>query len=332
MPAFDCTVAMTSPPLISFVAALFVRLKGGVLSLWILDLNPDEAIAAGWMKPESVAARVLTFALRYGLRHAATIVALDTYMKERICAKGIDAEKVTVIAPWSHNDAVKYDRPGREKFRREHQISSRFVVMYSGNHSPCHPLEPLLKAACLLRNDDRIMFCFVGGGSEFETVKAYASAHRLDNILCLPYQAREALSGSLSAADLHVVVMGASFVGIVHPCKIYNILSLGIPVLYIGPSKSHASDLLDRAAFRPWAHLVPHPDPEAVALKIQAASKTALGGEVADAMQLSGSFSQEALIPEMMEVLEVGALHKKGCVGVQGHARATSSQGEHEHV
>ncbi|HKS09266.1 MAG TPA: hypothetical protein VJS13_06920, partial [Pyrinomonadaceae bacterium] len=48
---------------------------------------------------------------------------------------------------------------------------------------------------------------------------------------------------SLSAADLHVVVMGDEFVGIVHPCKIYNIMAVGAPALYIGPQPSHISDL-----------------------------------------------------------------------------------------
>jgi hypothetical protein len=48
----------------------------------------------------------------------------------------------------------------------------------------------------------------------------------LSTIHCLPYQPLDQLAGSLSAADLHVVVMGNVFVGLVHPCKIYNILSV----------------------------------------------------------------------------------------------------------
>ena len=42
---------------------------------------------------------------------------------------------------------------------------------------------------------------------------------------------------------IHVVVMGDPFVGLIHPCKIYNILRLGTPVLYIGPAESHITDL-----------------------------------------------------------------------------------------
>ena len=128
---------------------------------------------------------------------------------------------------------MKYDRRGREAFRAEHGLTDKFVVMYSGNHSPCHPLDTLLGAASELAGQPGIAFCFVGGGSEFGKVKAFASKHRLTNLVCLPYQPLDKLSASLSAADLHVIIMGDPFVGIVHPCKIYNILGVGSPVLYI---------------------------------------------------------------------------------------------------
>ena len=84
-----------------------------------------------------------------------------------------------------------------------HGLTDKFVVMYSGNHSPCHPLDTLLAAARKLQARPNIVFCFVGGGSEFQKVKAFARDNSLPNILCLPYQARNKLSGSLSAADLH---------------------------------------------------------------------------------------------------------------------------------
>ena len=58
------------------------------------------------------------------------------------------------------------------------------------------------------------------------------------------YQPVEKLSAALSAADLHVVVMGNPFVGTIHPCKIYNILRVAAPVLYIGPSPSHVTQIL----------------------------------------------------------------------------------------
>ena len=132
---------------------------------------------------------------------------------------------------------------GREGFRRDNGLDGKYVVMYSGNHSPCHPLTTLLEAARRLAGRQDIAFCFAGGGSEFKKVQRFTAEHWLKNIVTLPYQPLERLAASLSSADLHVVVMGDPFVGLVHPFKVYNIRTLGIPYLYIGPAESHVSDL-----------------------------------------------------------------------------------------
>ena len=257
-PRFDLVVAMTSPPLIACVAALLVTLRGGQLVCWVMDLNPDEAVAAGWLKPGSVAARLLAALARYSFRKARTLVVLDRFMKQRLIEKDIPEEKIEVIPPWSHDDVIGYDQTGREAFRGNHGLTGKFVVMYSGNHSPCHPLDTLLKAALQLAEHPEVVFCFVGGGSEVAKVRQFHLHHGLRNIVSLPYQPLDQLSSSLSAADLHVVAMGDPFVGIVHPCKVYNILHLGIPFLYVGPNESHVVDLVRRLPLAGPAYIAQH--------------------------------------------------------------------------
>ncbi|PYI89084.1 MAG: glycosyltransferase WbuB, partial [Verrucomicrobia bacterium] len=235
LPRHDAIVALTSPPLIAFVGAGLVSAWRSKFFYWVMDLNPDEAIAAGWLRPDSFGAKVLNGMSRFSLRRADKVIALDRFMCDRLLAKGIPAEKIAVIPPWAHDDAVRYDPAGRERFREAHGLKDKFVVMYSGNHSPCHPLDSLMDAARRMAGQPQIAFCFVGGGSEFAKIQRFAEQHGLSNVRCLPYRPLDQLAASLSAADLHVVVMGDRFVGIVHPCKIYNILTVGVPVLYIGP-------------------------------------------------------------------------------------------------
>ena len=123
LPRFDVVVAMTSPPLISFLSSLAVPSKASNLVFWSMDLNPDEAIAAGWLSRKSLAARVLSRMLLYSLKRAAVVVALDRFMKDRIQAKGISAEKILVVPPWSHDDRVRFDPAGREEFRANYKVS-----------------------------------------------------------------------------------------------------------------------------------------------------------------------------------------------------------------
>ncbi len=302
--SFDVVVALTSPPLISFIAALFVKLKGGSFCFWVMDLNPDEAIAAGWLREESPTARVLHRMLNYSFKHAAHTIALDRFMKERILAKGVDTDRVTVIPPWSHDDAVRYSPEGREAFRKRHGLSDSFVVMYSGNQSPCHPLDTLLDAALALEGRTDIVFCFVGGGSEQIKVREFASRHRLSSVKCLPYQRLSDLSSSLSAADLHVVVMGEKFAGIVHPCKIYNIMSIGAPTLYIGPAPSHITDIASQHNVQ-TLFLKRHGDVPGVTagiLKAAQLEEPRYSSESRD--QATVRFSKEALLPQLIKLIE----------------------------
>jgi colanic acid biosynthesis glycosyl transferase WcaI len=300
VPRPDVVVALTSPPLISFIAACYAALRRCRFVYWVMDLNPDEAIAAGWLRESSIVARVLNRLSEFSLRRANVVIALDRFMRERIVSKGIAAEKVSVLPPWSHDDAVRFDATGREEFRRDHGLARKFVVMYSGNHSPCHPLDSVLAAAENLRNDHTLAFCFVGGGSEFAKVQRFASEKKLANVFCLPYQPLERLAGSLSAADVHVVVMGKNFVGTIHPCKIYNIMRVAPAILYIGPAPSHVADIRAKANSFAFA-AVPNDDAAAIVHALQQLRQGTLAPETF--RPLSEPFSQHQLLPRFISLL-----------------------------
>jgi colanic acid biosynthesis glycosyl transferase WcaI len=246
MPRADRVVALTSPPLVAALAALRCRMRGERFVYWVMDMNPDEALAAGWLRP-GIVAWLLERVSRFTLHSADAVVVLDRYMEKRVLAKGVAAERVWVVPPWSLDRYAYFDREGRAAFREQHGLTGKYVVMYSGNHSPVHPLDTLLETAIRLQADPRFCFVFVGGGSEFRRLRGLAEARGLVNVKFLPYQPIESLSGSLSAADLQAVVLGSAMVGTIHPSKLYNILAVGSPVLYVGPERSHVSDAMQKS-------------------------------------------------------------------------------------
>jgi glycosyltransferase involved in cell wall biosynthesis len=301
LPRVDAVVALTSPPLISYLAAVYARFIRARLYCWIMDLNPDEAIAAGWLKEESITTRLLKRMMSYSLQRAEKVVVLDRFVKDRVQVSGVDSERVSVLPPWSHSDVVSYSYSGRNDFRQRHGLNGKFVVMYSGNHSPCHPLDTLLDAAQILSDRNDVVFCFVGGGSEQQKVQRFAERHQLTNIKRFPYQPLSELSASLSAADLHVVVMGEPFVGIIHPCKVYNIMAVGSPLLYIGPEESHVTDLAPQ--LNSQLLTAKHKDHEAVVSHIIKASLSSFG-RVQNQSNNSSPYSKAVLLPQLCAIVE----------------------------
>jgi colanic acid biosynthesis glycosyl transferase WcaI len=302
LPRPDAILALTSPPLISFVGAWLAKWRRCRFFYWVMDFNPDEAVAAGWLRADSLLGKLLERMSRFSLRRATRIIALDRFMRDLIVAKGIPSEKVAVVPLWSHDNEVQFDEKGRERFRAAHGLTGKFVVMHAGNHSPCHPLDTLLEAARKLADDPSVVFCFVGGGSEFRKIQE--TNPPLRNILCLPYQPLSQLSAALSAADLHVVVMGNPFVGLIHPCKIYNILRVEAPVLYIGPRPSHLSDVLDALKDHYLCGEATHGDVDRVVEEIGRA-RLQIGDRPRQVpLQLSLRHSRQAALPLLTSVLE----------------------------
>lgn len=236
----------TSPPLVGVVACTVGLLRRVPVAYWAMDLNPDQLIALGKVKPTDFTARLLEAVNRFILRRSNLVVALDRFMADRLRSRGVPDSKMLVQPPWPHDQQIEDVDRDANPFRRRHGLANdRFVVMYSGNHSPSNPLKTLLDAAVKLKNDASIEFLFVGGGLGKREVEECIRDHGLTRVRSLPYQPMSELRYSLSAADVHVVSLGEGMVGIIHPCKVYGAMAVGRPILFFGPRPSHVSDLLD---------------------------------------------------------------------------------------
>jgi glycosyltransferase involved in cell wall biosynthesis len=235
----------TSPPLIGVIACSIGLLRRIPVAYWAMDLNPDQLIVLNKIKSTSFTAKFLEAVNRWILRRSALVVALDRFMADRLQTRADLRDKLLVLPPWSHEDRMTTISPANNPFIARHDLAGKFVIMYSGNHSPSNPLDTLLLAADELKDDTTLRFLFIGGGIGKKAVIQFAAERNLSNILCLPYQPLEDLQFSLPAADVHVVSLGAQMAGIVHPCKIYGAMAVGRPVLYLGPRPSHVSDILD---------------------------------------------------------------------------------------
>jgi len=307
LPGLSAVVVSTSPPFAGFGGAVIGMVRRVPYLWWVMDLNPDQMVAAGKLRPTSLFVRVFDWMNRVTLRRAATVVALDQFMAERLTRKVDVTERIDVMPPWPHTSIEESDAQqamatlalAGSSFRERHGLADRFVVMYSGNHAIQHPLDTLLDAAARLERDRSIVFVFIGGGAGKVGVERRIAAGAT-NIVSLPYQPLETLEESLGAADVHVVTMGPEVVGIVHPCKIYGAMAVGRPILFFGPQESHAGAIVEPHGIG-WR--VEHGDVEGAISSIRQAAampaedRLAMGGSAL--RMVSEAFSRRRLLSRL---------------------------------
>lgn len=244
LPRHDVVVALTTPPLIAAIGLVAKAVKGSRLVYWVQDLYPEIAVAMGALRPRSLVARTMAAVSRGVFRRADAVVALGEQMRARCITAGAAPERAHVVPNWADGAAVRPVAPGDNALRPAIAGDARFVAMYSGNMGRVHDVETLLAAARLLRDRREIAFVFAGDGAKRPLVEA--AARELPGVRLAPYQPRERLAESLSAADVHLVTLSSEVEGLAEPSKLYGIMAAGRPALYVGPNGAEVSATLQR--------------------------------------------------------------------------------------
>ena len=98
--------------------------------------------------------------------------------------------------------------------------------------------------------------------------------------------------------------MGDPFVGLVHPCKAYNLLRVNAAILYMGPRPSHISEILDELNGKLFGAATPHGDAAAAVKSILELKLAVSQAARKDAVPLDGRFSKENLLPQLVAAIE----------------------------
>jgi colanic acid biosynthesis glycosyl transferase WcaI len=234
----DIVIAETDPPLLGALGAVLKRHWGCRLVYNVRDLYPDIALANHGVRNRFLLA-LLAHANRLAYECADRIAVLGEDMQQRIVSKGVLPQRITVMPDWVDCNQI---RPLASN-RLRSELGDKFVVMYSGNLGLSQQLDVVLRAAELLRHDPRILFVLIGEGARKKWLMDYAARLELPNVQFLPYQPKERLAESLSAADLHLIPLAPGTAGCLVPSKIYGILAAGRPFVAIMENSAEVARL-----------------------------------------------------------------------------------------
>ena len=242
----DVVIAKTDPPMLSVVAAMVTRLRGGKLINWLQDLFPEVAAAADLKWAKGVVGQMLTRLRDWSLRCAHQNVVVGEKMREILIARGIEPTKITVIPNWADGDAIRPVARTQNPLRSKWGLESKTVVGYSGNLGRVHEFGTLLAAMTALREDKDTLFLFIGAGKQRQMLETECKTRGITAVTFLPYQAREDLVWSLGVPDVHLVTLLPEMEGLVVPSKVYGIAAAGRPILNVGALDGEIAKLVEK--------------------------------------------------------------------------------------
>jgi colanic acid biosynthesis glycosyl transferase WcaI len=239
----DVVMCMTDPPMVGDIGLAVARRFGAPLLVISEDVFPEIALELKRLE-NPIAIGLLRGLVGLYLRRADRIVAIGETMRRRLEEKGAPADRISVIPNWVDTNAIT-PQPRENPWAKRKKLRGSFTVMHSGNVGHAQNLDTLVRAATFLRDLDDLRILIVGFGARYEELKALSRRLEADAVRFLPYQPREALSDSLSSADVHFVGLSRGLSGYVVPSRLYGILAAGRPVIVAADSDSETAQVVE---------------------------------------------------------------------------------------
>ncbi|HET7044366.1 MAG TPA: glycosyltransferase family 4 protein [Gaiellaceae bacterium] len=241
-PRPDAVLCMTDPPMVGDLALAVARRHGAPLVVVSMDVFPEIAVELKRLENPLLVSLLRALVHLY-LRRADRVVAIGETMRRRLLEKGAPPQRVSVIPNWVDAGAIT-PQPRDNAWARKRGLDGSFVVMHSGNVGHAQNLDNLVRASTFLRDLDDVTVLVVGFGARYQETVELAERLEADAVRFLPYQKREVLPQSLSAADVHYVGLGRGLSGYVVPSRLYGILAAGRPVIVAADEESETAQVV----------------------------------------------------------------------------------------
>jgi glycosyltransferase involved in cell wall biosynthesis len=234
---FDVVIASSPPLFLGFSGYVISRAKGCPLVFDVRDIWPDIAVAVGEVEPGSTIYRLLRWLEDFTYRKSDLITVVTQEKARILIKKGVEEAKIRVVSNGIDDEFL--DTPIDRDLRRRLGLEGCFLVLYAGLLGKAQGMDDVLEAAAILQNRAAaVRFVIVGDGVEKQRLTTKADGLTLRNVLFLPYISKSEVRSYLSMADLLVVPLKNSDLRDSVPSKLYECMSVGVPVLLSADGES----------------------------------------------------------------------------------------------
>lgn len=194
----------------------------------VQDMWPDSLGSSGMMR-NRVVLWLANAACNLLYRRCDHIIVLSPGFKALLVARGVPAEKITVVYNW----AEETPRPVETHLPEGFDPADRFRVLFAGNMGAAQQLDVVLDAAQhLAQQQVDCVFYLMGGGTERARLEQRVEELGLENVRFLPRVPLADVQRFLAAADALLVHLNDDpLFRITIPSKTQAYLYAGRPIL-----------------------------------------------------------------------------------------------------
>ncbi len=226
-------IVATSPQFFCGWAGLIASwVKRRPFVLEIRDIWPESIVAVGAMNRPRLL-RILEWLERRMYAGADHVVAVGNGYKQNMVGKGVLEEKISIITNGADLEFFS-PRPPDLALKREYVMENDYVCAYIGTIGMASGLDVVLRAARVLKEDNRtrIKFLLVGDGAERERLQAQVAEEGLDNVVLTGRQDKSRMPAFQSIADVILVhLRKVDLFRSVLPSKIFEAAAMERPIL-----------------------------------------------------------------------------------------------------
>lgn len=225
----DVVLTSSPPVLISMAGWLIAKMKRAKLVYDVRDIWPDVALEMGSFSEDSFFCKVFAFIRDFMLKHSDLITAVSPGKVEKLKKHAPDANVAFIT---NGLDEKFLENTYHPETAETYALTAGFNCVYIGNLGWAQGLTQLMHLAeQAKRNGLDARFVLFGSGVEEESLRQYAAAHKLDNVV---------FAGRIPNSEIFTVLKAAqlSFVSLVNdklkdsvPTKLFEALGVGCPVL-----------------------------------------------------------------------------------------------------
>jgi len=227
-------IIATSPQLFCGWTGIVVgKIRRCPVILEIRDIWPDGITVHGVLTNKYSNA-FLEFMARKMYNAATHIVTVGKGYKHILVKdKGIINENISVFTNGADLD-VYFPVQKNKDLKLKYAIDDQFICSYIGTIGMSHGLDIVIRAAKLLKKEQRqdIVFLFIGDGAMREDLKSQAVREKLDNIVFVGQQKKELIPQFYSISDTCLVhLKKADLYKSTLPSKIFEIFAMEKPLI-----------------------------------------------------------------------------------------------------